>query len=88
MKDAEAALLEASPTMSTISSDCTEQTYVDSSTPDSPMIIKPMFNGKCLDDEELMPVVVLGRGAPRKPTFRLRPPYLMIFISIVEVSYA
>ena len=82
MMDVEAALLEGSPTMSTISSDYTDQTYVDPGTPDS-----PVFGSKVLEEEEeLTPKFVHGCQVPRKPKFRIRPPYLMICISIIEVS--
>ncbi|XP_008214424.1 protein rhomboid isoform X2 [Nasonia vitripennis] len=88
MMDAEAALLEGSPTMSTISSDFTDQTYVDAGTPDSATMISPMFPCKSFDgdEEELTPKLVLGRSVARKPKLRIRPPYLMICISIIEIT--
>ncbi|XP_014203473.1 protein rhomboid-like [Copidosoma floridanum] len=89
MIDVEAALLEGSPTMSTISSDYTDQTYVDSPSPDSPMMNTPLFANKVQldeDEEELTTKIVHGRRPSRKPKFRIRPPYLMICISLIEIT--
>jgi rhomboid-related protein 1/2/3 len=86
MMDVEAALLEGSPTMSTISSDFTDQTYADAGSLDSPTITTPMFSSKVLKDEGLGTKLKLSRQIPKKPKFRIRLPYLMICISIIEVS--
>lgn len=88
--DVEAALLEGSPTMSTISSDYTDQTYAESSSssPDSPKMSSPLFVAKILDDEdtdELTPKIIISQHAIRKPKFRIRPPYLMICVSLIQV---
>ncbi|CAB0033061.1 unnamed protein product [Trichogramma brassicae] len=111
-KDVEAALLEGSPTMSSVSSDFTDRTYValvddatatptGSPTTTTTTMIEPvdcispgLSAGKCLTDteseddnlivEELTPVVIISRQSAPRPKFRIRPPYLMICISIVE----
>ncbi|XP_029673492.1 uncharacterized protein LOC115241722 [Formica exsecta] len=82
--DAEAALLENSPTLSTISSDSTDATYSGPGSPyspESPIIVTSSYKKK--RDNEVTP-----RPTPRhlsnKPSFRIRPPYLMICISIIE----
>ncbi|KAJ8681385.1 hypothetical protein QAD02_017172 [Eretmocerus hayati] len=85
--DAEAALLEGSPTMSTVSSDYTERTYADSSTPSSPTVDECTFTTKDPHENQLIPkLVVLGCQIHRKPKFRIRPPYLMICFSIMEIT--
>lgn len=86
--DAETALLEESPTMSTISySDSdpmypeTEQTY----SPDSSIMIAPVY--KKMREEEFIPKPIPRHSIPpRKPKFSIRPPYLMILISLIEVT--
>lgn len=86
--DAEAALLENSPTLSTISSDSTDATYSEPGSPyslESPIIVTSSYKKK--RDDEVMPRPTPRRPlSPRKPSFRIRPPYLMICISIIEVS--
>ncbi|KAL7303499.1 hypothetical protein TKK_0003666 [Trichogramma kaykai] len=113
-KDVEAALLEGSPTMSFVSSDFTDRTYValvddaiatptGSPTTTTTTMIEPVHCGspglgaaKCLTDteseddnlivEELTPVVIISRQSAPRPKFRIRPPYLMICISIIEIA--
>lgn len=86
--DPEAALLDASPTTSTISSpDLSESTYPDPATPYSPHFSSmgaPIY--KKIRLEELTPKPTLKYSMqPGKPKFRIQPPYLMICISIIEV---
>ena len=85
--DAEAALLEESPTMSTISCSDSDQMYPETEppySPDSSMMIAPMY--KKIREEELTPRPIPRHSTPpRKPKFSIRPPYLMICISIIEV---
>lgn len=85
--DAEAALLEESPTMSTISSSDSDQTYPETEPPysrDSSIMVTPMY--KKIREEELTPRPIPRHSTPpRKPKFSIRPPYLMICISIIEV---
>ncbi|XP_076232004.1 hen1 methyltransferase isoform X2 [Calliopsis andreniformis] len=85
--DVEAALLENSPTLSTISSDCTDTTYSGPGSPYSPEspIIATSSYKKTKDDEVTPRPTPRHPLPPRKPNFRIRPPYLMICISIVEV---
>lgn len=85
--DVEAALLENSPTLSTISSDCTDTTYSGPGSPyspESPIIVTSSYK-KTKDDEVTPRPTPRHPLPPRKPNFRIRPPYLMICISIVEV---
>lgn len=87
--DVEAALLENSPTLSTISSDCTDTTYSGPGSPyspESPIIVTSSSYKKTKDDEVTPRPTPRHPLPPRKPNFRIRPPYLMICISIVEVS--
>jgi hypothetical protein len=82
--DAEAALLENSPTLSTISSDSTDATYSGPGSPyspESPIIVTSSYKKK--RDDEVTTRHPLPSG---KPSFRIRPPYLMICISIIEVN--
>lgn len=86
--DVEAALLENSPTLSTISSDCTDTTYSGPGSPyspESPIIVTSSYK-KTKDDEVTPRPTPRHPLPPRKPNFRIRPPYLMICISIVEVT--
>lgn len=87
--DVEAALLENSPTLSTISSDSTDATYSPGPgspySPESPIIITSAYKKK--RDDEVMPRPTPRYPLPsRKPSFRIRPPYLMICISIIEIT--
>ncbi|XP_063972185.1 protein rhomboid isoform X2 [Diachasmimorpha longicaudata] len=86
--DAEAALLVTSPTLSTISSDQTDPRYTDRESPysaDSPITAKPVF--RKIREEEITPKPTPRHSLlPRKPEFRIRPPYLMICISIIEIT--
>lgn len=87
--DVEAALLENSPTSSTISSDSTDATYSPGPgspySPESPIIVTSSYKKK--RDDEVTPRPTPRYPLPsRKPSFRIRPPYLMICISIIEVS--
>ncbi|XP_076756139.1 serine protease rhomboid 6 isoform X2 [Xylocopa sonorina] len=86
--DAEAALLENSPTLSTISSDCTDTTYSGPGSPYSPEspIIVTLSYKKRKDDEVTPRPTPRHPLPPRKPNFRIRPPYLMICISIIEIA--
>ncbi|KMQ96432.1 protein rhomboid [Lasius niger] len=84
--DAEAALLENSPTLSTISSDSTDATYSGPGSPyspESPIIVTSSYKKK--RDNEVTPRTT-PRYPSRKPSFRIRPPYLMICISIIEIT--
>ncbi|XP_072743865.1 protein rhomboid isoform X1 [Anoplolepis gracilipes] len=84
--DAEAALLENSPTLSTISSDSTDATYSGPGSPyspESPIIVTSSYKKK--RDDEVTPRPT-PRHLSRKPSFRIRPPYLMICISIIEIT--
>lgn len=86
--DAEAALLENSPTLSTISSDSTDATYSGPDSPyspESPIIVTSSYKKKRNDEVTPRPTP-RHPLPPRKPSFRIRPPYLMICISIIEVS--
>lgn len=86
--DVEAALLENSPTLSTISSDCTDTTYSGPGSPyspESPIIVTSSYK-KTKDDEITPRPTPRHPLPPRKPNFRIRPPYLMICISIIEVT--
>ncbi|XP_011500481.1 PREDICTED: protein rhomboid [Ceratosolen solmsi marchali] len=87
MMDVEAALLEGSPTMSTIS-DFSDQTYADAGLLDSPTMMTPMISStnKALKEDELGPKFILNREILKKPKFRIRLPYLMICISIIEIT--
>ncbi|KAG5320777.1 RHOM protein, partial [Pseudoatta argentina] len=86
--DAEAALLENSPTLSTISSDSTDATYSGPGSPyspESPIIVTSSY--KKIRDDEVTPRPTPRYPLPsRKPNFRIRPPYLMICISIIEIT--
>ncbi|XP_032676265.1 protein rhomboid isoform X2 [Odontomachus brunneus] len=86
--DAEAALLENSPTLSTISSDSTDATYSEPGSPyspESPIIVTSSYKKK--RDDEVTPRPTPRHPLPtRKPSFRIRPPYLMICISIIEIT--
>ncbi|XP_029047566.1 protein rhomboid isoform X3 [Osmia bicornis bicornis] len=86
--DVEAALLENSPTLSTISSDCTDTTYSGPGSPyspESPIIVTSSYK-KTKDDEVTPRPTPRHPLPPRKPNFRIRPPYLMICISIIEIA--
>ncbi|KAK9303615.1 hypothetical protein QLX08_004721 [Tetragonisca angustula] len=86
--DVEAALLENSPTLSTISSDCTDTTYSGPGSPyspESPIIVTSSYK-KTKDDEVTPRPTPRHPLPPQKPNFRIRPPYLMICISIVEMD--
>ncbi|OAD53731.1 Protein rhomboid [Eufriesea mexicana] len=86
--DVEAALLENSPTLSTISSDCTDTTYSGPDSPyspESPIIVISSYK-KTKDDEVTPRPTPRHPLPPRKPNFRIRPPYLMICISIIEIA--
>nr|XP_012217786.1 PREDICTED: rhomboid-related protein 2 isoform X2 [Linepithema humile] len=86
--DAEAALLENSPTLSTISSDSTDATYSGPDSPyspESPIIVTSSYKKKRNDEVTPRPTP-RHPLPPRKPSFRIRPPYLMICISIIEVE--
>lgn len=85
------ALLVTSPTVSTISSsDQNDPRYMDPESlypPDSPITVKSVMR-KIRNEEELTLKPTPRRVLPpRKPEFRIRPPYLMICISIIEVIY-
>ncbi|XP_051159112.1 protein rhomboid-like isoform X2 [Leptopilina boulardi] len=86
--DAEAALLEESPTMSTITYSDLDPTYPETEpqySPDSSIMNSPMY--KKLREEEFIPKPIPRHSIPpRKPKFSIRPPYLMIFISIIEIT--
>ncbi|XP_015595827.1 protein rhomboid isoform X2 [Cephus cinctus] len=87
--DAEAALLDASPTLSTISSpDLIDPTYTGEGSPyspDSPIMITSVYRKS--REEELTPPPTSRHPEPtRKAKFRIRPPYLMICISIIEIT--
>ncbi|XP_043272976.1 rhomboid-related protein 2-like isoform X2 [Venturia canescens] len=91
--DVEAALLVTSPTLSTISttSTTTEPRLDDHSYPENPdspdCETKPVLR-KLRDDELTLTPRPTPRHPlpPRKPKFRIRPPFLMICISIIEIS--
>uniref|UniRef100_A0A0C9RLI3 Rho_2 protein n=1 Tax=Fopius arisanus TaxID=64838 RepID=A0A0C9RLI3_9HYME len=89
--DAEAARLVTSPTISTISTisfDQGEPRYADGRSPyptDSSITAKPVF--RKIREDEIMPKPIPKHSVKLiKPEFRIRPPYLMICISILEIS--
>ncbi|XP_046812992.1 protein rhomboid isoform X1 [Vespa velutina] len=87
--DAEAALLENSPTLSTISSELTDTTYSVPGSPyssESPIIATSSYRKTHTNDETTIKPTPRYSQATRKPNFRIRPPYLMICISIIEIT--
>lgn len=85
--DAEAVHLVTSPTVSTISSfDQNDSQYQNPNlcSENSSITIEPKFH-KLNNEETITKPVSRYFQQPRKPEFRIRPPYLMICISIIEV---
>ncbi|XP_046619722.1 protein rhomboid-like isoform X1 [Neodiprion virginianus] len=89
--DAEAALLECSPTLSVISSpDLTESKYPDGGPPfssDEREILTSARGYTKVQEENLTPTLSPRHSKPpNKPKLRIRLPYLMICVSIIEIS--
>lgn len=88
--DAESLLLVTSPTVSTISSfDQNEsQQYSNNQlSNDSSSVTIDNLTFKKIKNTDIIIKPVSGYfQQPRKPEFRIRPPYLMICISIIEVN--
>ncbi|XP_048507640.1 protein rhomboid isoform X2 [Athalia rosae] len=85
--DAEAALLDVSPTLSVISSpDLTESTYPGGAVSVS-FSASPQTPGyKKVHEENLTPRPTPRHPAPpKKPKLRIRLPYLMICVSLIEI---